>query len=301
MTIFKSTLIIVSFLICDKISGQTNFAPLGSFWNYTYFGHNGGYTSSWTIKVTKDTVINGVATKTLTTFYNTFYSLPPNPPTGKGIQPFGTMQVKNDSVFFEYAFQGNNRYIFGFNMAIGDTITIIPAFPHLYALVDTVYSVIINNDTLKKWKLTKYCGTQYYDTATIIENIGQIDDFLSWQADGCVLGGGTYTFGCFHSPNLNYNQPCIPVMVGLNQILKQNIALSISPIPTNNSLSINLKTPIKKVDVKILDLNMEIVFQNYYNTLENETIDLKNLPSGLYIFLLKSNALTTERKIVKIE
>jgi Secretion system C-terminal sorting domain len=301
MSLFKSILIIAALSICSKVFGQSNFAPLGSFWNYTYFGHSGGYTSFWTIKVTQDTIINGIATKTLTKFYDNFYSLPPNPPTGKGIEPFGTMQVKNDSVFFADVFQGNNKYIFGFNMAKGDTITIIPAFPHLYALVDTVYSVIINNVTLKKWKLTKYCGTSYYDTASIIENIGQIDDFLLWQADGCVLGGGEYTFECFHSPNLNYNLPCNPVMVGLNQISKQNIALNIAPVPTNNRLNINLETPVNKADIKILNLNMEIVFQKHYTTLINETIDLKNLPAGLYILSISSNDLSVERKIVKID
>jgi hypothetical protein len=296
--------IVLTLILLSKFSwlpGQSSYAPLGAYWNYGYTSHNGGLQSNWTIKVNHDTLINGFETKTLTKLYDNWYSLPPNPPVGQGIDPYGTLQLRNDSVFFFYSFPTNGMFLYSFNMAIGDTIHIFPPPQNLYAVVDTLYQVIINNDTLTQWKLTKYCNAAYFGDATIVENIGPVDDYLLWNTDGCPIGGGWWTFQCYSSSILNYNQPCDPIPVGISSNDLQQNLLTVFPAPAQNNITIETGQPVNDARLKIFNSSMQVVLQRSYPVLLKESIDLSKLAAGQYFLQISSNELTVTRKIILTE
>ncbi len=148
MKIFILTLATTLAFNSQNILAQSGFAPLGAYWNYLYSDHSGRFTENWTIRVTKDTLINGYATKTLWKFYDSRHSGQlGDPPKGPGSESFGIIKYRNDSVF------AGTEFLYSFSMKMGDTIQIL-SFPNLSAVVDTMYSVVI------KWRHFKKMGVK---------------------------------------------------------------------------------------------------------------------------------------------
>jgi hypothetical protein len=296
----KPTYILLIILICHsfQLIGQSSYAPLGAFWNYGYSSHSGSQYSTWTIEVTNDTVINGTAIKTLTLFDKVWVSWSPPPFVGTYSYPFGEIHFRNDSVFRLES--GVENYLYSFDMKVGDSISIIPGSVYT-AVVDSISYIILNNDTLKQWFLTKHCNTSYQESATIIENIGPVDDYLFWQVDGCLIGGGTYNFECYNSSVLNYNLPCIPITLRVDDIYGLKNKLTIFPSPVQGLLTFSLENSVEDCRVRILDLTMRIVYDHLFSTLLSSQIDISNLPEGNYWLSLESEKYRNIGKVTKIK
>ena len=296
----KSILLTLFCLLCNfsLLISQISYAPIGSFWNYEFTGHSGTPNSSWTIEVTKDTLINGTTIKSLTLFEKVWTSWTPPPFVGTYSYPFGEIHYRNDSVF-QYD-SGVENYIYSFDMKVGDSIVIVPGSVYT-AVVDSLGFIVVNNDTLKQWFLTKHCNNSYQEPSTIIENIGPVDDYLFWQVDGCLIGGGTYNFECYNSSVLSYNLPCIPITLGVDDINSLNNRLSIFPIPVQGFLTLSLDNLVKECRVKILDLTMRTVYDHSFSTLLSSQIDLSNLVDGNYWLSFESEKFNTMRRIAKVK
>lgn len=292
-------LVLLFLLVIQKLLAQSTFAPEGAYWNYNYMSHSGGMYANWTIAVTNDSIINGYPTKTLTKFYDIYYSLPPNPSPGQGIEAFGTLQMRNDSVFYYYSYPYDEKYLFSFNLDNNDTIPIENMGQSLFAVVDSMSYVIINNDTLKKWYLTKYCDTTFFGQATIIENIGPIDDYLLWNKDGCPIGGGGWSFLCYSSSSLNYNTPCYPVSADKNKKDDKEL-ISVYPNPFSNKLKITSKIDFGESTLTIKDISMQVVFEQLFS--ENNTIelDLSSLPASYYFLQFRNKDKIICKPIIKL-
>lgn len=283
-------------LICG-VYGQSNFAPLGAYWNYDYEGHNGGFSSHWSIRVTKDTLLNGFETKTLTRYFEDWYVMPPYQ-SSPSPQPFGTLQVRHDSVFYYDSFGYNGTFLFSFKMKAGDTIPIMPN--RLYAVVDTSFMVTINGVQLKQWTLQKYCdGGTFGRPVNIVENIGQIDDFLLWNKDGCQIGGGGCLFKCYNSSNISYNQPCEPVGLGRQLGDPESASFFTFPNPMGNVLNLTLSAPLNNVELSIININGQVVLKNTYNRMDTETINTAIFPAGLYMVQLKTKEFSIRKMLIK--
>ena len=288
----------ILFCNCSFLFSQSLYAPLGAFWNYNYTGHSGTPNSTWTIKVTKDTLINGTSIKELTLFEKVWSSWSPPPNVGTYSYPFGEIHYRNDSVFqFD---SGVENYMYSFDMIVGDSIIIIPGSVYT-AVVDSLSFIVINNDTLKQWFLTKHCNTSYQETATIIENIGPVDDYLFWQVDGCLIGGGTYNFECYNSSDLNYNLPCVPITLGFEEVDNLSNKLKIFPSPVQGLLTISLENLLEDCRVKIMDLKMRTVYDQLFPTLLSAQIDISNFSDGSYWLFLESEKYNTISRVTKIK
>ena len=294
------TILLTFFLLYNLIAfAQSGFAPLNSFWNYYYTSHDGGYAENWTIKVTQDTIIGGAEIKALTQFYQASYSLPPYPPPyWQGSAPFGELIFRNDSVF--YFFGSSESFLYSFNMNVNDSILILTFADTIVAVVDSLTTTLINGMNLKKWKLTKYCDSNFFGEATIIENIGPIDDFLLWNKDGCPPGGGWWGFMCYSSSNLNYNLPCNPLILGIepnNQIE----TVFIFPNPAIDEFYINLKIKSSFIYFYLYNISgvliKEIKEENSGQI--DLTMDVKELPNGVYFIKIETeNEIFTDKLII---
>ena len=295
-------LIILSLLYFNHFSNsQTTYAPIDAIWNYNYTGHSGLPYANWTVKVTHDTLINGNPTKELTRTYQITNSLPPFEPVGTVSEAMlGTIQVRNDSVFHYYSFPSDERFLYSFNMNINDTIVIDPTTaPNLIAVVDTVYSIIHEGVSLLKWELTKYCDDFEFGTAQIVQNIGPIDDYILWNQDGCPIGGGWWGFQCYASSSLNYNEPCNPISLGINDL--ESTSIAIYPIPSRELLTIETALLLSSVSIKILDRSGRIIQQEIVKDFHSIQMDISTLEAGTYmITILSDNAIYNER-FIKVE
>lgn len=214
----KQLLAIASFIINCFGWSQSVYAPLDANWNY----HAEAIPiMDRTVRVIHDTTINGNPVKTIN--LTTFTGAGPSNDTSTVEQLFGKIELKNDSVFyFPYnTFPNNGRFLFGFNMLIADTIQIEtdPGYT-LIAIVDTLYNVNVSGFTVKKWELSKYCDGNFMGNATVIENIGLVDDFFTWETYGCsdMSWYTPFVFECYGSNSLSLNPPCNPIVLAIEEL-----------------------------------------------------------------------------------
>lgn len=295
----KITLILFISVTSFFLNAQNTYPATGSFWNYGYAGHSGGYDENVTIQVTHDTLINGFETLTLRKTSVVTYSFPPNPPPGTMYSNhFGMIQYRNDSVFYYgYAWPNNEQFLYSFDMIVGDTVEIL-SFPSFYAVVDTMYNVDVDGFVLKKWELSNYCnGNPLWETS-IIEKIGPIDDYLLWNTDGCIIGGGNHYFQCFSSPELHYNTPCQPLILGVEELTAFDSFVDVYPNPSAGFFNISLKKPLWGVKLKVENILGQVVVEKALPGPGTIEIDLSGFETGQYVLILESGDFSARKMML---
>ncbi len=299
-TIIMKLLCFIFFIsLSPFLKGQITYAPLNAYWNYSYVSHDGGERSNLTFQVTKDTLVSGTLIKEITVVEDLYFSLSQNRPVGMYTYRYADIQYRNDSVFYDDGF--NIYYLYNFTMQTDDTLTIIPSFPNLIAIVDSVYSIVINGDTLQNWALSEYCESVFWKNVNIVEGIGPIDDFIYWNTDGCVIGGLTYNFECFHSSSINYNSPCLPITLNIESDITADNFVTLYPLPAKEFISIQLNHPLDDVQIRIFDIYSQIISKQYFRNLSNVQIDLSTIKSGYYFISLETPKTKQVNKFYKIE
>lgn len=264
---------------------QPTFAPLGSYWNYWHQSHNGGVTGPWTIRVVQDTIVNGVQTKTLWKYWDEQGFYPICPYSSHGSSEFGKLTFVNDSVIF------NDRLLFSFIMQIGDTLHI--DIQHevqgdsIIAVVDTTYMTMVDSLSLRKWQLTKYWYGEPCGYATIIEDIGLVDDFILWNWEGCLLGGGCGPggayFDCYSSSELSYGGNCEPLLLGSGESRTKSNVLQVfpNPVTTSGVLLLVAHAP-DEISLELLSTDGRSFPMDYSIFGSQVTLHRSNLPAGIY-------------------
>jgi hypothetical protein len=268
---------------------QTTFAPEGSFWRYDYGAHDGSFSKKYVLKVVEDSVINSSDVIKKIKRYGIYtFSYPPHPPVGTiDSTILGDLRVRNDSIFF------NEDFVYSFIMNQGDTVFINSM---LYAVVDTMYYSLINSNNLKTWELTKYCQSgQQIGRATIIEGIGPINDYLFWNTDGCLIGGGYYSFECYQSPSLAYNEPCNMFLKDTKNALFVQKNIDVSPNPCTGYFIIKSTSKLESAEVIVFDTNMKEQYKNSYFEQKEMLINTTGIKNGVYFVYI----ITKEDCVIK--
>ena len=233
----RSALVFLLLILTSSGFAQKNeFGAVGSYWIYSYEPHNGGPFGTTMLSVEKDTILNGQPYKILQeiNYYQTF--------TGQvytyTLNHF--MRISNDSVFV------GNQLIMDWGMVKNDSFSIyINSVNSLEIKVDSLSQDTINGVSYQIWQGKKTCGG-FMPTAsewpvTIVESIGPInEEYLLWNVDGCMLGGGTNTFQCYkngsftYPPNANCERFVLPTSID-EPFVEQ---VDIFPNPAHNTLTI---------------------------------------------------------------
>ncbi|MBC7411510.1 MAG: hypothetical protein H7331_03520, partial [Bacteroidia bacterium] len=164
----KNIVFAISFFVLgNKVAfAQTKFAPLGAYWNYGYIDQcaNGDAT----LKVTKDSMLNGYVTKTITRYEILKVCLTQTIDTI--ITNLGTLQLRNDSVFAgnHYATPITERYLYSFIMKVGDTLS---TGYDAKAVVVNIDSINVNGYFLKRWTIYQHCTNAYNNYEKLIHII----------------------------------------------------------------------------------------------------------------------------------
>jgi len=270
------------------LNAQVEFGATGSYWVYTNHSHNGGG-QGWTmISVEGDTVVNNQTHKILRKTFWSVSGLPPDTLQGSSIM--GTMLISNDSVFV------NDKLILNFSMNVGDSMNVdfwnLDTY-YSQLRVDSIETVEILGNNLKKWYGRKIChnpnGIFEYETFEIIEGIGQVGfEYLFWNIDGCIVGGGVRSLDCYKNGDFTFppDSDCEqPLLTSNNEIINEP-EIKIYPNPVSNVLNIESSKLVHKIS--IFDLTgKELYIKSINNT--TERFDLSELPSGMYILQLTFN------------
>ncbi len=272
--------VILLLLFNNPVCGQNEFGAIGSHWNYGYSPHDGNGNGWDMISIEGDTMIDGELHKIVRRTYSRTEFFPQNN-TIQNSYIYGTMQIKNDSIFV------NDQLILDFSMDEGDTLEINVDFSGVIKLVaDSITMETINGIDHKKWHLQKLCyvgtvvnGQEYVQ---IIEGIGQIGfEYLFWNLDGCVvLGGGSNNFHCYRNGDFSYPEmSACEELVSTEKPLKR--AVGIYPNPANNTLYMDGKG-VRVIKYQIYDMLGKRMTESTSSNDAFESIDISGLSQGIY-------------------
>jgi hypothetical protein len=283
-------------IILTAISIQANsqeFAPIGAKWHYDQGTFNPDLTTYQTIESISDTIINGIPCRKLMKIQRM---------AGTLISYLYTFSV-NDSVFF---YAGNGFHLlYDFGAITGDTVTLgyfttYDGSP-LKMFIDSTDSIIINGQTRKLQYVSCGDGLVIEFGGIVIEGIGNLTYMfprLDLSLDGPLRCYEDSVIGLFINPYHSYNgwnfQDCEQILTGIADKGK-TANVTIYPNPAGRFL-----------EVANLDLPAEFTFydlhgrrQKHGTVVPFQSIDLEDLPAGLYFFQLRNSKLLTTKKIIK--
>jgi hypothetical protein len=289
------------FLFSQLTFSQNDFGAIGSYWQYGYAPHNGdGF--GWTkIEIVDDILIDGEIHKVIN---QTSFHQPIASPSYQYSQILNqTMQIKNDSVYF------GGVLILDFDMNLTDSLFIEgfgwPA--SLKLAVDSITTEEVNGFSYKKWYGQKLCladpdNPYPYEPFVILEGVGQVQqDFLFWNIDNCIIGGGHYYFWCYRNEDFTYppSDECVPLMLTNTDELEKNSKLKIFPNPTQDFL--NIKSEQSKIlEIVIYNSEGKEIYQNVFNDFTT-TIFLSSFENGIYMIKVRTEKEIMIDRIIKVD
>lgn len=296
--IMKKTFVLTfSFLlIINFLHAQNEFGAVGSYWMYTHIPHSTPNSGETMISVEKDTLIEGKTYKILRKKYSHYIGSVYGPPH-TGDSRYGLMQIVNDSVFI-----GENELVLDFNMTLDDSLLVDGIAP-IQMIVDSIGAEIIDGVEYKKWYGQKLCladGQPYpYETFTILEHIGQIDDYLFWNTDNCSIGGDHNIFKCYKNGDFTYppSTDCAPLLISTTQV-NDIPGLELFPNPVDDILNVSIKDLTIK-EVLVFDVKGKEILREENNT-DNIQINTGHLERGTYLIQIQTKNEITTRKFIKV-
>lgn len=295
----KILILSLCFFISYSSYTQVEFGAIGSSWNYQYEQHSGNG-GGWTkIIVTGDTIDGGIEQKVLhrVTYRYTW------PPFEERYDSsyLGLMKITDDSIYV------NEKLILDHGMDQGDSIIVESEETKIKLGIDSISTVNINGTNYKQWHGKEFCvesgDPNPFGEFEIIENIGQVGtDYLLWDSDGCILGGGTHTFLCYQNGQFQYPEilSCGPFIVStIDNPAPITIAeIKVYPNPFSDIIHFeNTLNPIQQI--KVFSMEGHLIKQ-IKCTQKDCTTDLSDLRSGIYNLQLESSGRYSNTKIVKL-
>ena len=173
----------------------------------------------------------------------------------------------NDEVSFDHQAQVWNKI--GLNNH-GDTINV------------NNYSCPYNNRRML------YTDNFYTGTITPNHNSVMVDDYTPIDGNGKPIYEDVwkYMLGICATPT------------SIQDYQSKNILVNIYPSPAKEFITINLEQEMKNVTISIHNILGKRLWNKNYNTLIKERIELRGIPSGIYLIDISSDNFKTSKKII---
>ena len=284
------------FIILTVISFQATsqeFAPVGAKWHYDQGTFYPDLTSYQTLESISDTIINGISCRKLMKISRM---------AGTEISWLYMYSV-NDRVFF---FAGNSFHLlYDFGAITGDTVTVDYYTTYdgspLKMVIDSTGTVIINGESRKLQYVSCGDGMFIEFGGIVIEGIGNVNYMfprLDLSLDGPLRCYEDSIIGFFinqyHSDNGWNFQDCEQILTGIAD-KGRTIDIKIYPNPAKRFLVItNLDLP---AEFTFYDLQGRRMLDGMVDP--SRSIDLNDLPAGMYFLRLRNSKLLITKKIIK--
>ncbi|MGB3076867.1 MAG: T9SS type A sorting domain-containing protein [Chitinophagales bacterium] len=294
-------LTLTTWLMCFTAKSQSNWFPDDAVWINIYgTTSSSGYTK---IKVTGDTILNGLACKKL---------------VSATIQQYITDPLIHYSLNDNYVLQSNQVvYIFNtdqqqfdtlynFNVLAGDQLSFYSElYPDGYQEVTGIGQTTINNQELK-WIAVKYHNINWPDGAidTLIEKIGStlfnvllinIGYQFEWET---LCNYSDNLIGLYSPKDMNCDSLYNAFLISEIREITNEGALKIFPNPVQDLLQLMISNQFTEQveQVEIFDVYSRSVMK-----LEkiSSFINITTLHSGIYLLELKTHNQTLKAKFLK--
>lgn len=285
----------ILFVLSTILTNAQGFAPIGATWHYSYQTYNPNVISYLKIESIADSTINGIQCKKLKSTVADYLSQ----------TNYYFMYSKNDSVFFFKNNAFHLLYDFGANK--GDTITLGYYKTHnglpLKMIIDSVKTVSVLGQERKIQYVTCGDGMIIEFGRQVIQNIGSTDfmfprvDFAPEGQLRCFQENNSSVFTSPFNIYGNWNKLDCEQIIVINDLDRTETknSISIFPNPTNNNLHI---CGIEfNSEYRIFDATGRKVYQGICN--ESNTINIRNLESGIYYIELQNKDLKITKQIIK--
>jgi hypothetical protein len=303
----KLLLISIFTMMLVTMFGQPNiyhpFPDSNSMWSdrvYAPFCNNTYECSINQYTIVGDTLINGKVYKKLTqsgyiisqNYQYTFYT---------GYAGAYRQEINQKKVYFfpPYGYPQVDTLLYDFNLNVGDPLPLTYIYPEDFcnSIVDTIDSVAVGNSYRKRFHISTQ-GTSPQQV-WLIEGIGCTNGLFSGF---CVGWEGWQYLTCFiQNDTISYptppNSDC-SLITSIPISKKQTNSFSIFPNPVKDKFTIEFSKTLGNVELTIIN----VIGQEFINQriTENKTqIDVRNLPSGVFIVRLKSEKAVEIEKIIK--
>ncbi|MAX80070.1 MAG: hypothetical protein CL843_07835 [Crocinitomicaceae bacterium] len=293
------TVLTLILLLATTSTFAQDFAPVGAKWVYNV-DHNG---SVFYLEVNSvaDTTIQGKSCQKIIADWNCARS--------------GTLYVhtSQDSVFvYDQNFQTfNPLYIFDaiqgdewtYNFSINDGGFYLDS---LNFKIDTAWTQSINGETLRFQKIG---GSSLWTGDTVVEKFGLMKYLFFYDNENLPIGlchdGLASGLRCYSDPTFgSYETGIVDSCYWVNDLssvtkINSENAVELWPNPANNELNIQLTSTID--ELAIYNINGQLVKPINVTPTQNQslTIDITDLPTGIYSLIGFSNQETIKAKFVK--
>ncbi len=267
---------------------QTEFAPIGAYWRYSWFSMLGDGFAVY--RVAGDTLIQGKRFKKID--YQSAANRWADPFSSPFQRATYYLTVKEDSVFFGGL--SNMRFLYNFQMNAPDSILVATTYftnPSLArAVVDSVRPRYFVDSTRRMVFFSRYCRRSSrpfrYSDDQLIENVGLLKEGLFWIMQDCNVIEEYYPhFECYRAGNFGYpaNVTC-PATVGSENELTLRQQIQLHPNPAQTEIRVHLPdVPLVKAQIT------NLLGQSCPISMTNGVLDVSNLPNGGYYLTLTFN------------
>jgi Secretion system C-terminal sorting domain len=279
------TLLFVTFSYLNLFS-QSNFAPIGSKWIYSYGAVNGGGYEKY--ESMGDTTIGGLATRKIRVVRLSI--------RGNYRDTFWTyLQVRNDSV---YQINGSNsQFSLFLKPKLNDTFRFRNP-SNTYYVVKKVDTINIGQN-VKRYRMAQYCNTRESPLFDYVENIGLLNDPIVFIDLCYAIKEVGYTLCYFESGSLTYGDKiaCEKLVYTKDLLLESDVL--ISPTVATDYIFIHSVYDFKHYS--IYDINGKNLKNGSITGLSRENregiqLNVSSLSKGFYLLQLSDNK---ERSVVK--
>lgn len=253
--------------------GQTEFAPPGATWSYTYQTYWTNFNGFFVLKYEKDTLLNNYACKKLhasildsaliQTYQLDYY-----------------IRQSGDSIFTEFPGLDFSIFLFKNKYQVNETAEFGFLWDEPLA-VSAVETLNFNGQDTRKFTLDS--DDVLFDQTAIYELFGpELGFFQSWW--GVHVDGESYRLLCYQDDAFPLaevgNGPCF----GLTPTLEntpEKPSLVLSPNPANHILTLDFKGEnAASMTIRVFDLAGRLAMQAPLP--KNRQLDVSRLPSGMY-------------------
>lgn len=297
---------ILTITSCLTGFAQTEFAPIGAEWFYTY--REGPVTPDmgyYLVKSIKDTTIDFKACKVLSHMLVNSKGI--STKEGQSI----LYQDTKENKIYRYLYT-NFYLLYDFTKAVGDTIVIkepysVSSYDSIITVVDSVgIETLPNNIHLKSYYARTVQGRKFDFEGKIIEKIGSLLFLFPFKQVFCDTGC-PLPLRCYNDDKVNFvsHEPYVMQVpcdfVYTDASLVKTADLSVYPNPFTNSFTIKNGNHVERIlSIDLFDIyGQPILHEDQLLNIDHE-INLRNYTSGLYYLKIKTGDKTISIKLIKI-
>lgn len=294
--------IVLTLFYCLPGFSQTEFAPLGAEWYYTYgegMGQKGaGY---YLLKSTKDTIIDSKECKVLSRTLVSSEGISFN--EGQSIVYHNTTENK----VYRYLY-GNFYLLYDFTKQAGDTLVIkvprsVSRYDSIVTVVDSVgIETFSHNIQLKSFYVHSINSFLYIFFGKIIERIGNLHFLFPVNQLFCD-SGCPEPLRCYNDDKISFRLdqgPCDAVYPSTNTNIVNTTDMSVFPNPFTNSFTIKTGGHAERAfSIEIFNVYGKLILHDIIPGTIDHQINLNGYPRGFYYLVAKNRNKSITYKLIK--